>query len=131
MKMHDPITLRLTRAEYLVIADALIARRREGVERQKKSTIKLELGIGMQMAEDADNVLTKIGIQELEQVPPVIKPLGHAANVIAADAARTAAQCLAALEAPVVGRGAESDETPPRQCSRAERDLPAAAADYR
>jgi hypothetical protein len=124
MHMQDPITLHLTRAEYLIIADALIARRREGVERQHKAKVKLELGIGMQMAEDADNVLTKIGIQELQQVPPVIKPLDHVANVIAADAGRTAAQCLARLSAPVVGR----------ECSGAAPDLPAAPgnrADYR
>ena len=124
MHMQDPITLHLTRAEYLIIADALIARRREGVERQHKAKVKLELGIGMQMAEDADNVLTKIGIQELQQVPPVIKPLDHAANVIVQDAGRTAAQCLASLSAPVVGR----------ECSGAAPDLPAAPgnrADYR
>jgi hypothetical protein len=96
MNMQDPITLNLTRAEFLVIADALIARRKEGVARQNKATVKLDLGIGMQMAQDADNVLTKIGIQELQQVK--LGPLDFVAHMIVQDAARTAERCLATLE---------------------------------
>jgi hypothetical protein len=116
MNLSDIITITLTRAEFLTVADALIMRRREGEQRQKTATTKLALGIGMQMAEDADQVLTKLSLQELTQATPAdpireivhlyavgselhrIKPLDRTNTLVAQDAALAGTQCLAALE---------------------------------
>jgi hypothetical protein len=81
MDLKQKLQFTITRGQYLTLCDALIARKNEGEARFQKSGQSFAKGVGMQMRDDAADVLTTLSLQEMDQVC-VEDPIRNVATVI-------------------------------------------------
>jgi hypothetical protein len=69
MDLDQPLTLTMTRGDFLTVATAMAIFRKNGYARQHHGATLFDRGVGQQQYEDADRVLTKLSLQELQQAP--------------------------------------------------------------